>query len=249
MSSVLAMRTLQPATALTRSLHASSITRRTHLPDLPKQPQNPFFKFMEKEKSSILAINREAKVKDLARVAGQRWRELPEDTKETLKEEYQRELAAWRERKAAVEAHLEKANLLDDVKAQMKEERLERAIRKAKRKQKELANQLGRPKAPTNAYSLFVAENLPKTSSANEARQAMKDMAAKWKSLAEDTRAGYERRATDTRQAYNANVDQWKKKVEGKEDAKALEKLEVRLGKLRLRKRQLKHSQAEEDKD
>jgi len=152
MAFMLVLRTLPETAALTRSLHATPLVSRTHLPELPKQPKNPFFKFLEVEKANILATHKDAKTVELARLAGQRWRELPEETKQAFKDDFQAELAAWKEKKSAVEAHLQKANLLDEVKAKIEEEKLEKAIRKAKRKQKELATELGRPQRPASSY-------------------------------------------------------------------------------------------------
>jgi len=152
MASALISGVLPFSAGLTRSLTIGSVLCRSHLPNVPKQPLKPFNKFFLMERDGIVAANKDASPQDLARKLGQLWRELPDERKNAIKDEYYVEMAAWKEKRAAVEAHLQKANLLEDVKAKMKEEKLTRAIRKAKRKQKELSTELGQPKPPTTAF-------------------------------------------------------------------------------------------------
>jgi len=87
---------------------------------------------------------------------------------------------------------------------------------------------------------------MPKMSP-GETRLTLKEMADKWKELDEAKREDYEQRSAKSRATYMADVSKWKANITGTEEAKALEKVEVRLGKLRLRKRQLKQTTMKED--
>jgi len=82
-------------------------------------------------------------------------------------------------------------------------------------------------------------ENTPKTFSVTEQQAAVKELAAKWKSLDEVKRAEYEKRSAYNRELYVTEMEKWKKEVSGKDEAKTLEQAKERLNKLRQLKRQL----------
>ena len=170
-------------------------------PDPPKRPLTPFFAFLEENRSAILSsIGRDAPLVEVSRVAGEKWRNCPEEEKGRYKERYEREVDGWKEKLAAFREGLEKKNLLGEFEAMAKEERLSRAVRRAKTSKKKMDEELGKPKRTPTALNLFVREQMSSSSSGDT---SLREVVAMWKEMSEGERAKYVAQAERLKEEYN----------------------------------------------
>ncbi len=257
-----AARFLSPACLLQRltiSTTTVSPTSGDKVPQFPKKPPGIFLRFLEEQRVSPAAAG--LNYKKVVQMAAQKWHEAPENDKIRLQQAYLQDLEEWRQRKAAVEKKLEQDNLLEGVKARMAEEKLARALRKARLDQKRLNDELGKPKKPTNAYGLYVKEWMKVRERVvdtlrcrdkfvspqvhvSKGPSSIKEAAAEWKGLTEGDKAHYEREANRLKEKYAKELEAWTAQLEKSGDkAEVMLKANEKLSKLQSKKRELQHKE------
>ncbi|XP_018616846.1 transcription factor A, mitochondrial [Scleropages formosus] len=180
----------------------------------PKRPKTSYMHFAEQQWPLALRQFPEAKVVDLSRKIGQKWREMTPEQKKPFIEAS----AASREQYNA-EMERYRAQLTPAQSAALKEEKREKlAKRKATRKKRELRN-LGKPKRPRTALIIFITENYAETKGATMIAKAKTLMDA-WKKLSEAEKQVYLQQAEDDKVRYRNEMKAWEEHMTeiGRED-------------------------------
>lgn len=141
-------------------IHSTAHLANSNLPELPKRPMSAFLRFSAEKREEIVRSSGMVNVKDVAKKCGEMWKDLSEHEKERYVSAYRKDMADWSAKTESVREHLQKANLLDDIEAKKTEERIAKRLKRAKADLKKLYQNLGMPKRPPHALSLFCKERL-----------------------------------------------------------------------------------------
>ena len=210
------------ANALTSTLRRLSLnTPALMSAQAPKRPPSAFLSFSKE----VRAQNANAHLKDVAKMAAQRWAAMPEDAKAPYVRTYEAEKERFEEAKARFERdHPVDAEAL---KTQQREKRLKKALKKAKAEKAAL----NMPKRPAPPYLLF-ANQFTKVKGLSGSIEA----SARWKAMTDAEKAEYTRTHERAKDAYELNLAAWMKK-DGNKDA--LEEINAKIAKCKAKLKDL----------
>lgn len=228
-----------------RDVHVSSVAATTKLPNLPKKPLSAYFRFVMGQREALLRQNPGISVQDLAKLGGAKWSGLPDNEKQIYKDANVNDMVEWSEKKTLIEADLEKAGLLDDLKTKMKEERLEKALKKASISKRKLSKDLGKPKRPANGYLLFAMEK--RATSGEKLTDIMKKCAEQWNAMDEEGKSKYVNEHAKQMEKYLVEKEKWEAQMVQSDKSEEMEKMASNLSRLRSRKREMTKAAKAED--
>ncbi|XP_035910900.1 transcription factor A, mitochondrial [Anopheles stephensi] len=214
------------ASAPTAGLHSTtSLNVAASTPVKPKRPMNAYIRFAQGIRSSLASANPKASPTDISKLAAVQWQSLDQASKAKYEEEYKREQAVWLQKNAKY-----LSQLTDAQKEEIKLERQQRNEGKAKREQKRLLKELGRPKRPMNAYLRFCAENKPVVGlSKEDNKMQMKNLGMQWRRLPDAERDRYTKEAEADMKRYQEEMKKWEDKMLASENVEAVRKKNVLL--------------------
>uniref|UniRef100_A0A182PAS9 HMG box domain-containing protein n=1 Tax=Anopheles epiroticus TaxID=199890 RepID=A0A182PAS9_9DIPT len=195
------------------------------LPEKPKRPMNTYIRFVQGIRSSLVSANPNATPTDISKLAAVKWQTLDQASKTKLDEEYKREQAVWLQKNAKY-----LSQLTDAQKEEIKQERQQRNENKAKREQKRMLKELGRPKRPMNGYLRFCAHHKPVTGlSKEENKLQMKNLGMQWKRLPEAEKERFNKEADADMKRYQEEMKVWEDRMLAAENVVAVRKKNVLL--------------------
>merc|ERR1719414_358328 len=179
-------------------------------PEQPQQPRNPYFIFLSENRERFEKEIPEGMKKGpgTAKVAGEKWKALPESEKKAYSDRAVAEKMAFEAAGGVKKKRVHKGSMAE-VKRQRTAERPDV------------------PKRPKNAYVLFMADNresFERLVPAGEKKSTglAKLAGEKWKELSAKERSPYEAKAAEARAAYKKAMEKYKAEnpdsAEGDED-------------------------------
>uniref|UniRef100_A0A0E0CIP3 HMG box domain-containing protein n=1 Tax=Oryza meridionalis TaxID=40149 RepID=A0A0E0CIP3_9ORYZ len=209
-------------------------------PSKPKQPMSAYFVYTQQRRAALVAEKKN--VPEIGRITGEEWKAMSEAEKAPFeaaarkqREEYQVEMAAYRQRKQEEAACQEKEE--EEQKKIMKQEALQllkkkektdNIIKKTKEQRKKkvggaaAAADPNRPKKPASSFLLFskearrqLAEERPGVASST--LNAL--VSVKWKELGEAEKQAWNGRAAEAMAAYKRDIEEYTKAAAASGDA------------------------------
>merc|ERR1719400_1125227 len=146
---------------------------------MPKKPLSTYFRFLGEVRPIVTKQNPGMKITELGKIMAQKYKELPVARKEALNEAYQIEKKKYLQEFEKFKITPEGKEILEKMKQDGKEKRLQ----KAKGKLGKLKSELGKPTRYPLAYNLFVKEQM--SGASGQVASNIKLAADKWKNLSE----------------------------------------------------------------
>jgi len=175
-------------------------------PSMPKKPLTTYFRFLGEIRPIVTKQNPDLKVTELMKVMAQKYKELPVARKEALNQAYQIEKKKYLQEFEKFKTTPEGKEILDKMKQDGKEKRLQ----KTKRKLGDLKSELGKPTRYPQSYNLFVKEQISGVQGPVVAN--MKIAADKWKSLSEIQKSPYVKKSAELKAKYEKDLAAWEAK-------------------------------------
>ncbi|XP_055542392.1 transcription factor A, mitochondrial [Wyeomyia smithii] len=183
-------------------------SKESTLPERPKRPCNPFIKYAQSVRTSLMAKNPVATPREITKLAAVQWNQLDTAEKSKLAEAFKEEQAVWLQQNAK---YLNQ--LTDQQKDDIRQDRLKKLEEKSRREQRKRIKELGKPKRPLNGFLLYVLEQRPKNLNREENSAYLKSMGERWAKMSEAEKEPYNRRAADGLAKYHNEVKQWEEKM------------------------------------
>ncbi|PNF23876.1 hypothetical protein B7P43_G13727 [Cryptotermes secundus] len=184
-----------------------SVEEKLGLPPKPKKPLTPYFRFMAQIRPAIVQKNPQAKLTDIAKLAGTEWGKADSSVREQLQAEYKREMVDYM---AAQVKYNQK--LTDEQHEEIKKAKIEIAELKERRLLKKKKKELGKPKRPLSAFLLFMTEKKDERGT-----QSFKDwqiqMQNEWEKLYEEQKSAYMARSRKLFEEYKREIQIWEEKM------------------------------------
>ena len=208
---------------------------------LPKKPLSVYFQFRQKQYPLAKAANPTAKPSELASVIAQKWGTLADEDKQVYQEQYAKDKAAYDVQMNAINAHPVLNEQLKQLKEEKSKERANKAFKKAKRQQKTLMEELGRPKPKAlSGYTLFYKDEFAaaKAKAGGHVTNIATALGEAWKALTPEQQAPYIAKYKALNEEYQAELEAWKAKMhENTENSESIADAEKKLkAKRRLKK-------------
>ncbi|KAB7496102.1 Transcription factor A, mitochondrial [Armadillidium nasatum] len=124
------------------------------IPAPPKRPPSPFFMYFIEERQNFSHITSTA---EKMRKAGQNWHSLDESLKSKYYETYKLEIEDYKKKVKKYKSTLSQEQI-KDIKKLKEKKKMENAAALTKQKLRKECEELGKPKHPGNAISLFMKE-------------------------------------------------------------------------------------------
>uniref|UniRef100_A0A0D9VEF8 HMG box domain-containing protein n=1 Tax=Leersia perrieri TaxID=77586 RepID=A0A0D9VEF8_9ORYZ len=201
-------------------------------PSKPKQPMSAYFFYSQQRRAALVAEKKN--VPEIGKITGEEWKGMTEAEKAPFesaarkqKEEYQKQMEAWRQKKQEeAEEHekeeQEQKKIMKQEAMQLlkKKEKTDNIIKKTKeqqqkqRKKKDDAVDPNRPRKPASSFLMFskearrqLAEERPGVASST--LNAL--VSVKWKELGEDERQAWNGKAAAAMAVYKREMEEYTK--------------------------------------
>lgn len=208
----------------------------------PKKPKSAFLLFTADELPLLRSSRPDLKLVEMTKLLGERWsNEVPEARKQEYKDAYAKGMADYKER-------MERFEGKDGLMEELSRRRVEKALKKASRKQKALMLDLGKPRRPPlSPYAVFVKEKFEdarqKSGSGGkvEIGNVMKAVSDMWAGLADGDKAEFVKKHEALSAEYGRALADWEAKMS--EDGKAddISKMGEKVKRIRRQKRSFSH--------
>merc|ERR1719509_350195 len=173
---------------------------------MPKKPLSSFFRFLGEVRPIVTKQNPGMKITELGKIMAQKYKELPVARKEALNEAYQIEKKKYLQEFEKFKITPEGKEILEKMKQDGKEKRLQ----KAKGKLGKLKSELGKPTRYPLAYNLFVKEEMSGTP--GRVISNIKMAADKWKNLSEIQKSPFVKKSAELKAMYEKDLAAWEAK-------------------------------------
>jgi len=175
-------------------------------PSMPKKPLTTYFRFLGEIRPIVTKQNPDLKVTELMKVMAQKYKELPVARKEALNQAYQIEKKKYLQEFEKFKITPEGKEILEKMKQDGKEKRLQ----KAKGKLGKLKSELGKPTRYPLAYNLFVKEQM--SGAPGRVVSNIKMAADKWKNLSEIQKSPFVKKSAELKAIYEKDLAAWEAK-------------------------------------
>ncbi|KAM0944490.1 putative chromatin remodeling & transcriptional activation HMG family [Dioscorea sansibarensis] len=188
-------------------------SRKEKDPLKPKQPMSAFFLYSNDRRASL--TEEKKNVLEIAKIAGEEWRNMTEDEKAPYEEEI-----ACLEKEEEDHKKILKQEALQLLKKKEKTENIIKKIKETKQKQKKQREEKNtdpnQPKKPASSFLLFSKEARKplleeKPGISNSTLSAM--ISVKWKELSETDRKVWNEKAAEGMEAYKREMEEYNKSV------------------------------------
>lgn len=197
--------------------------RKTAVGQVPKKPISAFFYYLRDFRHQHPNYT----CTEASKRGGQAWKQMPDEAKQPY---FQEALQSKKEYEAEI-ASLSKT-VVDDIRKMKVERMTEKALRKAKSAKKKLEDDLNKPKAPPNAYVLFLKDQSKKIKERDPTanmRHIVKEVGIEWKSLDEATRRMYEERAAEMLKEYKSEKLAWDEKMRASQEIQEIDEVNAKV--------------------
>jgi len=204
-------------------------------PNQPKKPLTAYFRYLADVRTTTKEANPDLKAKELTKLIGKKWRELPAEEKTVYEEPAKAALEKWREEMADYKK-------TDTYKDFQKEKELAKQEPPAgSKRKKKYPKDKNAPKRPATAYFLYSASVRESVKASmeegmrNQVKEVAKKMGAGWKALSEEEKTEWKAKhaklkeeyeeqlaaykLTDQYREYNESKATWEKEQKQKEQA------------------------------
>ena len=185
---------------------------------IPKKPIKSYFQFKQKQFPLVKAANPTAKPVELASIVAQKWGALTDEDKFVYQEQYAKDKAEYDVQINAINAHPVLNEQLKQLQQEKLKERADKAYKKAKRQQKSLMKDLGRPKRKAlSGYTLFFKDEFAaaKAKAGGDVRNIAKALGEAWTALSPEQKAPYISKYKALNEGYQAELEAWKAEMHG----------------------------------
>lgn len=184
-----------------------SVEEKLGLPQKPKKPLTPYFRFMAQIRPVLIQKNPQAKVTDIVKISAQEWEKADITVREQLQADYKREMAEF----LAAQVKYDQM-LTNEQREEIKKAKKDIAESKEKRLLKKKMKELGRPKRPLSPFLLFLYENKD-----GRGTQSFRDwqlsMGDKWEKLSEQQKSQYFTQYKKELEEYKHDIQVWEEKM------------------------------------
>jgi len=174
---------------------------------MSKRPLTGFFRYCMEMRPMVVRQNPNLKNTEVSKVLAQKYKELPLGRKMSMKETYQNEMKKYQK-------ELEEFKNTPEGKEAMEkktQQRKEKKLRNFKISLRNLKSEMGKPKTPGSAYTLFVKDQTSGKTGINVTNN-MKVNTEKWKSMNEREKAPYVQKFNQLKTKYEEDLAKWKEK-------------------------------------
>lgn len=178
----------------------------------PKRPLSAYFQWLQENRAEIVSSLPEAdraKVQVVAKIAGERWKQVPESEKAPFKEAYAKAKKVWEKEQEAYKQ-------TDEYKVHLEE------VSKAKKKKARKFKDKNAPKKPAGAYMFFCNEKRAEVKATHNLQtitEVAKKLGELWRALDSAGKGPYNKQAELAKAEYEKA---WKA-YEGSEEHKQFE--------------------------
>lgn len=104
------------------------------LPEKPKKPLTPYFRFLKQVRSQVVEKNPKATIPEVIRMVAKQWETVDEATKSKFEEEFKKEKITYIEKRAQYDSKLTDDQKTDikHMKQELTESREKRAFKKVR---------------------------------------------------------------------------------------------------------------------
>ncbi|XP_045476712.1 transcription factor A, mitochondrial [Harmonia axyridis] len=193
------------------------------LPEKPKKPVGPFFRFIKDHKPILLKDNPELKITDVIKKCAEDWKNSSVAIREKYDNEYKKEIEDFN--KIFLDYSM---RLTEEQREYLKQLSREKTASKKKRKLKQKLKELHKPKKPANAFFLYIMDQA--RTKGHTAAEEMKSIKGSWYLLDESEKKTYYDKATQLMDKYKEDLLKWEKSMiqEGHIDVVRRKSLEER---------------------
>jgi len=169
-------------TASLQSRFLNAQAANASVPQKPKRPLTPYFRFMMKVRDDIIKQNPSLAQKDIIKLIGQKWTKLDDASKDHYSAGYKEEMIPYSE-------ELAKYNdtLTPEIVEKENQLKLEKQLKRDRRVQRKKLLDLGKPKKPTTPFLQFVKLNFKSKpgGGVGHAQEEIQTLAKRWQGLKE----------------------------------------------------------------
>lgn len=187
-----------------------------HIPERPKKPLTPYFRFQVKMRKKVLEMYPNLKSFEVPKIVSQEWKKLGEEEKKKMSLEYNKDKEAYLERVKQYQEQLS----AEDVE-HLKKLRQEKKLKKEKRVMNKLFRETQKPKRPGNAFFLFVKESMKNPENKDRKyMQVISDLSKVWATMEASVKEKYILQYRKDLDQYKKDIRKWEEGVikEGKLD-------------------------------
>lgn len=183
-----------------------NLLKSLNIPEKPKKPMTPYFRFVRDNRDSILKKNPEYKLTDIAKKCAEQWKTVDANVKQKYEQEFKNELEVYSKKVMEYQA-----SLSDNQREALKLANEEKRKDKKKRLQKQFYKETNKPKRPMGAYMIFSMEQSKKLNkSPLEASKQIKEL---WDKLTDSEKEKYKHQYQKGKQQYDIEMAQWEAKM------------------------------------
>lgn len=184
-----------------------------HIPDKPKKPLTPYFRFLRDYRQDKIKSNPEVKATELVKMGAADWAKAHASIKDKYTNEYKQDLEEYTVKMTAYNA-----KLTPEQQESIKEIRRLKTASKLKREIKKKSRDLHKPKRPLGPYMQFLMEK------SKDEKENMVVLMQKYKGqfqlLPDAVKQKYVQLFEDDRKRYELQMKEWEQRMiaEGHED-------------------------------
>lgn len=204
---LLCSRLTTPNIQQTCGLKKSTLEKIQALPEKPKRPMTPYFRFLAQVRPSVVQKHPNLKVTEIAKLISQEWDKADANLRKELETQYRKELENYMSQKMKYDS-----SLTPEQKADIKQIRIEQQEAKEKKKMKQRIRELGRPKKPQTSFILFMNSN--KTERGNlPFREWQLKMSTEWENMPQTKKDKYIEQAKKEQEIWREQLTKWEEQM------------------------------------
>ncbi|XP_017782568.1 PREDICTED: transcription factor A, mitochondrial [Nicrophorus vespilloides] len=185
---------------------AADKLKELNMPEKPKRPLTPYFRFMRDCREEYMRKNPDMKNTELTKVLALDWMNVHETIKEKYSDEYKSELDNYNKQHLI---YLSK--LSDEQKLAIKTAIKEQKDIKKKRHMKKRFREMNRPKRPLGPYMQFLMEYARKSNM--NMKEVISSIKGKYQQLSESEKEVYVMRYEEAKARYEKEMVEWEAKM------------------------------------
>lgn len=189
--------------------HVVKALQELKVPEKPKRPLTPYFKFVQERRESIIKQYPDWKVTQVSVQCAADWKALDKSTKSKYEERYKTDIEQYAKKYSEYMNSLtpEQKEALENYKHEVKQA-------KVRRERKKKIRETGKPKRPVGAYMLYVMEQAKLPSNANKSYVTLLgQLKDTWAEMPEGEKAKYLQETAKAKQQYEEDLKNWELKM------------------------------------
>ncbi|XP_046407621.1 transcription factor A, mitochondrial-like isoform X1 [Ischnura elegans] len=177
------------------------------LPEKPKKPLSPYFRFMAEMRPDLKKSHPDCKVTELAKFLGDKWEKFPQETKQKYLEDYRKDMIVYVDAKNKYEMQL-----TDDQKLLLKRAKEEMVAAKENRKLKKKMKDLGKPRRPPSAFVMFFSSRQSARGD-TPYKEWVSKLGKEWSDMPPELKATYHRQFSSAMESHRRQIHEWEERM------------------------------------